>query len=112
MQISMVEQHNVQILELQGRLDAVSSQGFEEVCHKALLAPGTTVIVDLKNLDFISSAGLRGILSFVKICQGAGKKLLFCSLQPLVADVFRISGLSSILAIHADVQSALAALEE
>jgi anti-anti-sigma factor len=63
-------------------------------------------------MEFISSAGLRSLLSLAKACKAASSPLSFCSLSPMVADVFKISGLNSVFKIYPDRQSAVKALEE
>jgi len=63
-------------------------------------------LVDLAGLEFISSAGLRGVLMLAKTCQKDGRPLGFCGLKPLVEDVFKISGFMSILKILPDQAAA------
>ncbi len=67
-------------------------------------------VLDLNSLDYISSAGLRVILMLAKrLKQNAGRVIL-CSLQPQVKDVFDISGFLTILTVVDDRATALAQL--
>ena len=60
-------------------------------------------------LEF-GTAGLRGILGLVKSIKAASGKLAFCSLQPMAAEVFRISGFNAMLTVCGTREDALCAL--
>ena len=68
------------------------------------------IVVDLAGIEYISSAGLRVILTMVKASKGAVATLAFCSMQSMVAEVFKISGFSSMLPIYATRDEAVSAL--
>ena len=68
------------------------------------------IVVDLAGIEYISSAGLRVILTMVKASKGAVATLAFCSIQSMVAEVFKISGFSSMLPIYATRDEAVSAL--
>ena len=65
------------------------------------------VIVDFAGLDYISSAGLRSILSASKKLKGKEGSILLASLKDIVKEVFEISGFSTILPIYESVEIAL-----
>ena len=110
MEIRATEQDGIDILALAGRMDATTTPEFESAA-RALLAQGKNrVIVDMANLEYISSAGLRGILGLVKSIKAASGRLAFCSLQPMAAEVFRISGFNAMLTVCASREEALRAL--
>lgn len=111
MDVCVTEKGNVSVLALTGRMDAITTCVFEDACRQLLETGKTTVVLDLKNLEYISSAGLRGILGMVKALKAASGVLAFCALQPMVSEVFRISGFSAMLPVHATLDDALAALD-
>jgi len=98
------------ILSPTGRLDSHTAPGFEQEVLAAVAGGTTHMLIDFSNIQYISSAGLRIVLIAAKKMKGAGGKLALCGLSDSIADVFKISGFSSILDIHADQASALAAL--
>ncbi|MDO9630480.1 MAG: STAS domain-containing protein, partial [Humidesulfovibrio sp.] len=65
------------VLEVTGRMDALTSQGFETECQSRLEAGDTRIVADLGGLEYISSAGLRSILSAAKKLKAAGGDLAF-----------------------------------
>lgn len=110
MDIRITEEGKVCVMALSGRMDATTVNQFDEA-YRALVAEGKKcVLVDMGELAYISSAGLRSILTFVKLLKSSGGTLVFCALQPMVSEVFRISGFSSMLAVHKTSNEALSAL--
>ena len=87
------------ILCLEGRLDAVSSKTLEEKILAVIAGGETRFVVDLSRLDYVSSAGLRVFLLASKRLTPAGGKVVLCSLQEPVREVFEIVGFFSILSI-------------
>jgi anti-anti-sigma factor len=98
------------ILSPVGRLDSHTAPGFEQEVLAAVAGGTTHMLIDFSNVQYISSAGLRIVLIAAKKMKAAGGKLALCELSDAIAEVFKISGFSSILDIHADQASALAAL--
>ena len=97
----------VLIIGLEGRLDATSSKVFEEKILATIDAGETRLVIDLSQLDYVSSAGLRVFLLASKRLNPAGGKLVLCSLQEPVKEVFEIVGFFSILSILGSKDEAL-----
>ena len=66
MQVVTSEQGCVGIIALTGRIDATTASSFETSCRELLDSGAKKVVVDLGGVEYISSAGLRGILTMVK----------------------------------------------
>ncbi len=109
MEIRVTEQDGISVWALSGRLDATTASEFENTV-KDLAEGGRLLLIDMAELEYISSAGLRGILGLVKAVRAASGKLAFCALQPMVAEVFRISGFNAILTVRGSREEALTAL--
>ena len=58
------------------------------------------MLLDCAGMSYISSAGLRAVLTSARQCQQAGGKLSLCALQPACKTVFEISGFLSIIDYH------------
>jgi anti-anti-sigma factor len=94
------------VLKVAGRMDAVQATAFEEEC-KAWMARGAgTLIVDLSELAYISSLGLRSFVVIGKLQQGKGGHFRLCCLTGLVKQVFEITRLNSVFPIHESVEAA------
>ena len=100
----------VTLVRLIGRLDARSVDQAEETLLGALGGDPPRVALDMSEMSYISSAGLRVLLKLAKqVQQGRGRLTLF-GLPPNVRHVFAVSGFDTILAIHPDRADAVAAL--
>ena len=110
MQIDVNKQDGVTILKISGRMDATTVTEFTEECQKQIKDGSGRFIVDLAGLEYISSAGLRGILTIGKTCKAAKAALAFCSMQAMVADMFKLSGFTAILSVYSTLDEALAGM--
>ena len=86
------------ILEITGRLDTTTAPALDKTINENLEGV-KTLILDLKNLEYISSAGLRVLLSAQKKMQqfGTMKVINVCE---LVIEVFEMTGFADILTIE------------
>lgn len=107
MQISEETHDDVQIYKLSGRLDSNTSPDFEKVLSEALEKGSRKMIADFKDLDYISSAGLRVILKTTKALKRNEGTFVLCDMKDYVKEVFEISGFDTFLPIVADMDAAL-----
>ncbi len=95
------------IVAVSGRMDAVTSPEFEKAVGEWIDGGETRFIVDFGGLDYISSAGLRSILTIAKKLKMQQGALLLCALRDTVKEVFEISGFSTIIPVHESVEAAV-----
>ena len=107
MEIIEEKQESISIFKLSGRLDSNTSQGFEKKIFDAISDGSKSMIVDFKDLDYISSAGLRVILKATKALNREDGKIMLCSMQDYVKEVFEIAGFDSFLPIVPTMDDAL-----
>jgi anti-anti-sigma factor len=96
------------LLNLIGRLDTETSADFELAAYDAHQAGARQFVVDLSNVSYVSSAGLRVLLALAKKLEGQGA-LKLCGIKGVVKEVFEKSGFAKLFAIYADVQTAAGA---
>jgi len=107
MDIRSNKEANAVFINVGGRMDAVTTPEFEKACDEWIQKGDKKLVINLERLDYISSAGLRGILSVGKKVKGDGGALVLCSLAGVVKQVFEVSGFSSIFPICDTPASAL-----
>ena len=112
MQITNTTEAGVTVLNVEGSLDATTTADFDAEWKKALDGGEKRLIVNLAGIDYISSAGLRGILMLAKVAKMKGAAIAFCGMSGMVADMFKLSGFASILSIHPDAAAAAASLPQ
>jgi anti-anti-sigma factor len=95
------------IVAVTGRMDAVTAPEFENRLLDWINAGETHLIVDFRGLEYISSAGLRSILTIAKNLKVRQGQMALCALQDTVKEVFEISGFSTIIPVSESVESAI-----
>lgn len=109
MEINTKKEQNTLIVALTGRMDAVTSPEFEKSLKELIEGGENNVLISLSSLEYISSAGLRSILTIAKLLKAKEGKILFSGLQGPVKDVFNISGFGAIFKIYETEAEALRA---
>ena len=107
MQISVKTTNDVKVLTIEGRLDTQTSPDAQLQLTQLIEEGDTKILVNLKKLDYISSAGLRVLLTAAKQLNTIDGKLRVCSLNDIVREIFDISGFDIILPISATESEAL-----
>ena len=82
---------NAEVVAARGHLDRTTSRLLEAHCS-GLLGAGKCVVFDFKNLEFLSSEGLRTLLGLSKRIRGGGGKLVFTGIRGSIRDMFDIAG--------------------
>ncbi len=98
MTITKEAQGNTLNVAVAGRLDTTTAPELEEAL-KASLDGVEDLKLDFKELEYISSAGLRVLLSTQKIMNKQGK-MTVCSVNSVVMEIFEVTGFSEILHIE------------
>ena len=93
------------------RIDSASARAFEEDAYLLVDKGPVKVIIDSSDLDYISSAGLRVILTTAKRAKAAGGGLTIACAKINVKEVLMVSGFDTIFGMHESVEAAIAALE-
>ena len=110
MEISKRKEKDAQVISLKGRLDAVTTPLLEKDLTELMAGGERFLVLNLRDLEYISSAGLRTILAVTKRLRAKQGKLLLASLKSVVREVFDISGFSSIIPIFESVDAAISGL--
>lgn len=90
---------NVLMLSIEGNIDTISSG---ELQQKILTSfqKYMNIVLDVKGVNYMSSAGLRALLLGHKTALSKGGTLKLINVQPIVERTFEISGFTSILNIE------------
>ncbi|MBR3019212.1 MAG: STAS domain-containing protein [Clostridia bacterium] len=85
-------------IALEGRLDTMTSPELEAELNKSLSGV-ESLVFDFSKLDYISSAGLRVLLSAHKAMSGK-KGMKITHVNEIVQEVFEVTGFADILTIE------------
>ncbi len=98
------------VLHLEGRIDANSAPELEGAIRKEMDDGFERIVLEMAEVHFVASAGLRVVLVIAKDLRQRGTgSLRLVALQPNVKKVFEISGLVNFLNIHENLEDAKAA---
>ena len=86
------------VFSLEGRLDTVTAPDMDSAI-KAVLPQITELVIDMAHLEYISSAGLRILLSAQKAMNTQGTMKLL-NVNETVMEIFDVTGFSEILTIE------------
>ncbi|MFD3000253.1 STAS domain-containing protein [Pontibacter toksunensis] len=106
MKITHEIKDNTIIMTLDGELDASSSVMLDEELSDPEIMEYSKILVDCKNLHYISSAGLGVFISHLQRFEDAQIKLIFYNMQDKVRNVFEILGLDLLMTIVSDYEEA------
>ena len=98
MNVTMNRNGNELIVELEGRLDTVAAPELEEQIEPALEGV-EKLIMDLESLEYISSAGLRVMLTTMQTMEEQGE-MIVRNVGPDVMEVFKLTGFAGLLNIE------------
>lgn len=85
----------------------IVKKDFAEVLEK----DSKDVILNFKNLDFISSLVLAGMVYLLKLTMDKGGKLKLCELRDKVKEVFKVTDLDKVFEIYPTESEALKSFE-
>ena len=94
-------------LSLSGSLDATTAMAFEEKILAQIESGERRFVIDLAQLDYISSAGLRVFILAAKRLNSANGKMVLCALKDPVKEMFDLAGFLAVFSIHGSHDEAI-----
>ena len=110
MDISEDRKADAVILALSGKLDATTAKTFEDRILGVINSGTQRLVVDLSQLEYVSSSGLRVFLLAAKRLQATDGKIVLCALKDQIRQVFDLAGFSSFLSTYGSRDEALKGL--
>ena len=86
-------------LEVGDRIDTITAPDFENEINDEM-GNFDSLIIDFANLEYISSAGLRVLISTQKKLKGEGIPMVIKNVNDTINEIFRMSGFDKILKIE------------
>lgn len=108
MEIKEKQVDDVTVLTLTGSIDAMTAPKVTEFIQGQVAKGNIKLVVDLSNVDYTSSAGLRVMLGAIKDTRAQSGDLRLTGIQPDVQKVLSLSGFTNILKTFDDLDSAIA----
>jgi len=103
MEVEKKQLKRVDLLHVSGRVDGSSAPKLATAIQEAIDAERFRIVVDLGEVSYISSAGLRVLVSGLKSCKRWNRgDLRLARLQGPIAEVFDMAGLTPLFKIYED----------
>ena len=93
-------------VSLMGRLDTPGVDAVETRLTAHLVPRGARAMIDLSQVTFIGSGGIRMFITIARALGRKGGKLVLYGAQPLVAQVFATTSLNEIVPVRSDATAA------
>lgn len=106
MDIKVKNKQDSYIISICGDVDASSSITLDEAMETAIKQTPTSILVDGKELSYISSAGLGVFMSYLEELREKNIFFAIYGLSEKVENVFEILGLNDLMSIVADEEEA------
>ena len=98
MTIEIKKNREATVIEIVGRLDTITAPALDKTVNEDI-GDAEHLVLDVKGMEYISSAGLRVILSAQKKMQKIGTMKLI-NVREEVLEVFEMTGFADILTIE------------
>ena len=98
MNINVKEENGILTLYTEGRIDTITALDFQKNLLSAIESYDR-IIVDLKKVTYISSAGLRSFLIGQKKVNSLSKTMELINVSDEIMEIFRMTGFSNVLKI-------------
>lgn len=105
------EKGDVIILRVKGKLDSVLSPILEKKALELINSGHEKLVLDLGEISYVNSAGLRTLLSIKKQMKAVPGKLMLSSCRTEVLEVMKICGFDHVLDITPNEEEALRQLK-
>ncbi len=107
MTISVKTTNDVKILHYEGALDTQTSPDAQDQLTQLIEGGARKILVNFEKLEYISSAGLRVLLTAAKQLKALDGEFRVCGLNEIVKEVFDITGFMTILKVFGSESDAL-----
>ncbi len=112
MGIKVTEFGDVKVIHFEGKLDVNLSLAVEVELEKMITLGVKKIIIDLKNVEYLSSSGLRIFISAMRKLNEQGGHLLLCSITPMVKKIFKIVELEDLFQVYDTLEEAIKSCED
>lgn len=100
MNVKVTEQNGQTTIAVEGMLDSSSASQFQEVVNQQLEKKDLDLVVEMSELTYTSSQGIRTILTLIKAMLARNGKLVFRNIKPAVKEVLDMAGISQAMVIE------------
>ena len=107
MEISTRELKRANVVTVKGRVDSATTPELEKTLQALLDGHRHYIVAELADVEYMSSAGLRALVSALKAAKKGGGEVVIARPSTRVREVIDLAGLSSVFTMYDDVVEAV-----
>jgi len=108
MEIFETQENQFTIVAVKGRIDSNTAPQFWETLKSITTRDIVTIILDLRDVVYISSAGLRVLIDILKTCKKSDMgDLILVNVPQRINETLELAGFAPLFRFFPDVQSAI-----
>ena len=107
MEITLKKQGTTAIIRLEGRLDTTTSPLLSEWLEQQFYPPSGRAVLDLTDINYLSSAGLRVLLGMIKKMRSHDFLFSLCCPHQHLRELLEISGFTALIPVHTNLEDCL-----
>ena len=107
MKIETRELKHVDVVKVSGRVDSATAPDMEKALQGLVDSDRSQIVMDLQEVDYMSSAGLRVLVSMLKAARKNGGDVRLAQPSQRVKEVLNLAGLTPVFQIHTDLVEAV-----
>jgi anti-sigma B factor antagonist len=107
MDIQIADHKRVSVITVSGRIDGSTAGEFEAALTGVTEGGKYNIVIDMSDVDFVSSAGLRVLVNTRKAVNSAGGKIMLAEPSQQVVETLDIAGLDVLFEQFDDRETAI-----
>jgi anti-sigma B factor antagonist len=107
MELQVIDHKRVSVVAVTGRVDGATAGEFEAALNEVTAGGQFNIILDMSDVDFVSSAGLRVLVNTRKAVTAANGKIVLAEPSQQVIETLDIAGLDVLFERYPDRETAI-----
>lgn len=108
MELVVTEHNHCDLVEVTGRIDSNTSPQIKEVLNALMNDNHYNIIIDFKNVTYLSSSGILAFVSTQRKLKRQNKgEIVFTNVPDLVFSTFELAGFDTVFEFYNDIASAV-----
>ena len=99
-EVTWEREEGVAIAIVSGRIDGNATDEFQSNLESGLQSDDSALVLDLEQVSYINSSGLRVGLRLAKQCRESGRKFGICKLSDPTREIVAISGFDQVIPVY------------
>lgn len=105
--LSVQSMKRVDLITVNGRVDSTTAPDLEQVLEERTAEGRCNLVLEMSEVDYLSSAGLRALVATLRACKKRGGDVRIANPSERVSEVMSLAGLDALFQMYDDVTAAV-----